>query len=87
VGTNLHPYEPASVLPLILIFSWLNDKQSYVDKYASVYQREGVDVVHVFMTPRRVMIGSDIEKAMEEVLGYVINFVFRSEFWRKFRDH
>jgi alpha-beta hydrolase superfamily lysophospholipase len=53
------------------MFSWLNAKRSHVDKYASVYQREGVDVVHVFMTPRRVMVGSDIEKAVEEVLGYV----------------
>lgn len=73
VGSSLHVYEtsltkfPAPVRPLAIMFSWLNARPSHVDKYASIYQREGVDVVHVFTTPRRLLVGSDIGRAVEEV--------------------
>ena len=77
VGRHLNVYETSSnkfapeTRPLTIMYSWLNAKKSHVDKYCSIYQREGIDVVQVYTTPRKLFFGKDISQAVEEVLTYI----------------
>lgn len=55
--------------PLVLLFGWMLAKQRHLDKYGNLYHSKGFDVLSVQMKPTQVLIPTQAQKTMEELLN------------------